>query len=30
MDNASNNDAAMMELEVILAEKNIKFDAWEQ
>ena len=30
MDNASNNDAAMTELEVILAEKNIKFDAREQ
>jgi len=30
MDNASNNDAAMMELEVILAEKNVKFNAWEQ
>ncbi len=30
MDNASNNDTAMTELEVILAEKNIKFDAREQ
>jgi len=30
MDNASNNDAAMTELEVILAEKNVKFDAREQ
>src|SRR6266511_2850320 len=30
MDNASNNDAAMMELEVILAEKNVKFDAREE
>jgi len=27
MDNASNNDAAMTELEAILAEKNIKFNA---
>src|SRR6266581_5073932 len=30
MDNGSNNDAAMTELEVILAEKNVKFDAQEQ
>jgi len=27
MDNASNNDAAMTELQAILAEKNIKFNA---
>ena len=30
MDNASNNDTAMKELEVILAAKNIKFDAQDQ
>jgi len=30
MDNASNNDTAMTELEVILAEKNIKFNAQQQ
>jgi len=30
MDNASNNDTAMTELEVILAEKNVKFNAREQ
>jgi len=30
MDNASNNDAAMMELQVILAEKNIKFNVQQQ
>ena|SRR6266498_686748 len=30
MDNASNNDVAIIELEVILAKKNIKFDAQKQ
>ena len=30
MDNASNNDAAMTELQAILAEKNIKFNAQQQ
>jgi len=30
MDNASNNDQAMTELEAILAEKNIKFNARQQ
>jgi len=30
MDNASNNDAAITELQAILAEKNIKFNAQQQ